>query len=119
MTVELKYYTNYPDSDENLIVEALIDAHNRGVDVRIVVDQYSKENNTFDLVKEKGIMIKYNPKDVTTHAKLIIVDGEVVIIGSTNLSYYGLEKNNEANLIVKSKKVADYWEAYFERLWRG
>ncbi|MFH0860602.1 MAG: phospholipase D-like domain-containing protein [Candidatus Altiarchaeota archaeon] len=119
VTFELKYYPNYPDSSQNRIIEALIDAKKRGVDVRIVVDDYSKENNAFGILEENGVEVRMDPDDVTTHAKLIIVDGETVMIGSTNFSYYGLEKNNEANLIVKSRKAADYYEAYFERLWRG
>lgn len=116
-TFELKYYTKYPDSMENKIVEELLKAHERGVDVRIVVDEYSKENNAYDYLKSKGVRIKYDGNKTTTHAKLIIVDGKVVVLGSTNLSYYGIERNNEVNLIVKDEKTADYFERYFEELW--
>jgi len=114
---EMKYYEDYQDSNQNKIVEALVDAHERGVDVRIIVDEYSKENNAYEFLKEKGILIKYDSKDVTTHSKLIIIDGKVVILGSTNFSYYGLEKNHEADILVDAEHVAEYFEGYFEELW--
>ncbi len=114
---ELKYYLKYPESNQNTLVEALLDAHRRGVDVRIIVDEYSKENNAFEYLRDKGVPIRYDGKDVTTHAKLIIIDGEVVVLGSTNFSYYGLDRNNEANVLIVSGHVADYFEKYFLELW--
>ena len=114
---EMKYYEDYQDSNQNRIVEALVDAHERGVDVRIIVDEYSKENNAYEFLREKGILIRYDSEAVTTHSKLIIIDGKIVILGSTNFSYYGLEKNHEANILVDAKNVAEYFEGYFEELW--
>ena len=114
---EMKYYEGYQDSNQNKIVEALVDAHERGVDVRIIVDEYSKENNAYEFLREKGIPIEYDSEAVTTHSKLIIIDGKIVILGSTNFSYYGLEKNHEANILVDAKNVAEYFEGYFEELW--
>lgn len=114
---EMKYYEDYPDSNQNRIVEALVDAHERGVDVRIIVDQYSKENNAYEFLTEKGIQIRYDSEDVTTHAKLIIIDGKTVILGSTNFSYYGLERNHEADILVDAEHVGEYFEGYFEELW--
>jgi len=114
---ELKYYVDYPDSKENILVSDLIEAKRRGVDVKIIVDQYSKENNAFDLLKSEGINIVYDEKDVTTHAKMLIVDGRIVVLGSTNYSYYGLEKNNEVDVLIDSEQTASLYEKYFIDLW--
>ncbi len=114
---ELKYYNKYPKSMENILIDDIIDAKERGLDVKIIVDDYSRKNNAFDILKGKGIDIKYDSKDVTTHAKLIIIDGKIVILGSTNFSYYGLEKNNEVDVLIESTKIADYFERYFDGLW--
>ncbi len=114
---EVKYYENFPNSSMNILVEDLIAAHKRGVEVKIIVDQYSKQNNAFDKLREAGIEIKFDSEDVTTHAKLIIVDGETVILGSTNLSFYGLEKNNEVNVVIRDEETAKYYENYFTQLW--
>jgi len=114
---ELKYYEDYPDSNQNKIVEALVDAHERGVDVRVIVDEYSKENNAYEFLTGRGIQIRYDSEAVTTHSKLVIIDGRIVILGSTNFSYYGLEKNHEADILVDAEHVAEYFEGYFEELW--
>ena len=53
----------------------------------------------------------------TSHAKLIIIDGKIVVIGSTNLSHYGIDMNGEANVIIHDEKVATYFEGYFEGIW--
>ncbi|HIE34005.1 MAG TPA: hypothetical protein EYP86_02565 [Candidatus Altiarchaeales archaeon] len=116
---ELKYYTKYPKSKENILIQDLIEAHKRGVDVKIIVDEYSDENNAYSYLKENGIEIKYDSQKVTTHAKLIIVDNRIVVLGSTNFSYYGLEKNNEVDVIIYAKHIADYFEAYFQNLWKS
>lgn len=89
-------------------MEELLKAHKRGVDVRIVVDEYSRENNAFEYLKSNGVKIKYDGNKTSTHAKLIIVDGKIIVLGSTNLSYYGLEQNNEVDLMVIDEKAADY-----------
>jgi hypothetical protein len=114
---ELKYYPNYPESKENILVYDLIEAHKRGVDVKIIIDEYSTENNAFNYLRENGVQVKYDGRDVTTHAKLIIIDGEIVILGSTNFSYYGLEKNREVDVLILAEHIADYFERYFQELW--
>jgi len=81
------------------------------------VDEYSKTNNAFNLLKDRGINIIYDSRSVTTHSKLVIIDGRIVILGSTNFSYYGLEKNNEANVLIESEKISEQYEAYFNDLW--
>jgi phosphatidylserine/phosphatidylglycerophosphate/cardiolipin synthase-like enzyme len=117
---ELKYYNNYPSSLQNQIIEDLIAAHKRGVDVKIVLDEYADydpNTNGYGYVKRNGVDIKYDSNKTTTHSKLIVIDGKVVILGSTNFSFYALEKNNEVNVILFSEKTAAYFERYFQRLW--
>ncbi|MFH1834774.1 MAG: phospholipase D-like domain-containing protein [Methanobacteriota archaeon] len=114
---EVKYYENFPNSSMNILVEDLIAAHNRGVEVKVVVDEYSNENNAFARLRDAGIEIKYDSEEVTTHAKLIIVDGKIVILGSTNLSFYGIEKNNEVNVVIRDEETARYYENYFQNIW--
>jgi phosphatidylserine/phosphatidylglycerophosphate/cardiolipin synthase-like enzyme len=117
---ELKYYDKYSSSLENQIIEDLIAAKKRGLDVRIVLDEYADSDpstNGYDYVKRNGVGIKYDSNKTTTHTKLIVIDGKTVILGSTNFSFYALEKNNEVDVILFSEKTAEYFERYFQRLW--
>jgi phosphatidylserine/phosphatidylglycerophosphate/cardiolipin synthase-like enzyme len=117
---ELKYYDKYSSSLQNQIIDDLIAAKKRGVDVRIVLDEYADSDpntNGYEYVKKNGVGIKYDSNKTTTHAKLIVIDGHVVILGSTNLSFYALEENNEVDVVLYSEKTAAYFEKYFQRLW--
>ncbi|MEM5871331.1 MAG: phospholipase D-like domain-containing protein [Candidatus Aenigmatarchaeota archaeon] len=113
----LNYYVNYPESKVNLLIDELEKAAKRGVEVKIIVDDYATEKPVLTILKNKGINIKYDSKDITTHAKLIIIDSKIIIIGSTNWSYYALEKNHEANIILYSSEIANEMEKYFEKIW--
>ncbi len=116
---EMKYYPNYPGSLENRLVEDLIEARRRGVDVYVIVDEYARgSNETVALLKENGINAKLDSKSVTTHVKLLIIDGKIVVIGSTNWSYYALEKNHEASVVIFSRDVAKRFDEYFWMIWR-
>jgi phosphatidylserine/phosphatidylglycerophosphate/cardiolipin synthase-like enzyme len=47
-----------------------------------------------------------------------VIDGETVLLGSTNWNYYSLEKNCETDVVfVRLPEVAAPFEAYFQSLW--
>lgn len=114
---EIKYYDKYPDSDVNKLVEQLIDKNQKGVDVKIIVDQFLTDDRAVELLSKTGVDIKYDSTSRTTHSKLIIIDERIVIIGSTNWSYYSLTKNRESNIALNNKEIAEEFENYFEEVW--
>ena len=114
---EVKWYPDYPDSSMNVILQDLMDAESRGVDVRIVTDEYLTDKPVLTYLKDNGIDIRYDSEETTTHAKLIIVDGKLVMVGSTNWSYYAIENNHEANILLYSPEIARDFESYFYDLW--
>jgi len=114
----MKYYTNYRDSHENLLLDSLIAANKRGVDVRIIIDEWGTDDDAaLKHLSEGGINIKYDSPDLTTHTKIIIIDGRIVVVGSTNWSYYAIDENHEANVVVHSEIIGKYFENYFEKIW--
>jgi phosphatidylserine/phosphatidylglycerophosphate/cardiolipin synthase-like enzyme len=46
------------------------------------------------------------------HCKLIIIDGKTVIVGSTNWSYYAIDKNREASVVIRDERIARIFEEY-------
>ena len=114
---DVKYYPDYPESLENSLLSDLESAVERGVDVRIITDEYLTEKPVVRILEEKGINIKFDPKDITTHGKLIIIDSKIVIVGSTNWGYHSIEKNHEANVVIHSASLARQFGDYFERVW--
>jgi len=113
----INYYPEYPDSKGHMLLFDLEEAAARGVGVRIITDQTPTEKPVLSMLKDSGIEIKYDSKEKTTHAKLIIIDSKIVIIGSTNWSYNSIEKNHEANVLINSRSLAKQFEDYFNIVW--
>lgn len=108
------------------VAEALLRAHQRGVTVRVLLDnQFSHEAITarwsyipFKELKKAGIACKYDNEDSKLHHKVVIVDGQSVVTGSLNLSTSAETGNDENVLIIDSVEVARAYRAEFERLWK-
>ncbi len=123
---ELFYYPEYEDSKTNLLLEELVKASSRGLAVRVCVEGgedylgqefLKKQLRAYEYLCERGVETKVDPGEVTTHAKLLIADGKTVLLGSTNWSYYAMEKNSEVNISVQSSSLASSFRAYFDRIW--
>ena len=115
-----RYYPNYPNDANSVIIGDLIAAKQRGVDVKIILDcsDWNRSNTlqnkmVGDSLKKVGIDVYYDPVDVTTHDKLIIVDDSITIVGSHNWSYYALERNNEASALIVSPEFARQYKEHF------
>jgi phosphatidylserine/phosphatidylglycerophosphate/cardiolipin synthase-like enzyme len=49
---------------------------------------------------------------------MMIIDSQIVLVGSTNWSHFSLDKNHEANILINSKELAKEYEKYFEEIWK-
>jgi phosphatidylserine/phosphatidylglycerophosphate/cardiolipin synthase-like enzyme len=121
----ISYYPQYQESITNDILNALIGASARGLDVRVFIDDcaYYESDAQANLqaaryLSDHGVNVRMDDPTVTTHAKLIIIDGLTTIIGSTNWNYYSLAKNNETDIaFIECPEIAKPYEAFFESLW--
>jgi len=118
------YYEKYPDSPSNILIRDLINAHQRGIKVEVILERGSpkwkstKENEKAGrILSEKGINVVYDFPFITTHSKMLIIDSNVSIVGSTNWSFYSLTHNNEVSVIIKSEEVAKELQNYFKKIW--
>jgi len=103
--------------------KAMFRAVERGVEVSVIADQSSwntsstlKNEEFGKFMEENGVNVFYEPADKTTHSKIIIVDSLYTVVGSTNWSFYALEKNDESAVIVKSALLASDYEDFFYNL---
>jgi cardiolipin synthase len=103
------------------LLTALIDAAQRGVDVRLIVPSFTDSRvvlnatqATFTRLLKAGVKI-YELKDALLHAKSVVVDGAVSIIGSSNLDTRSFLHNDEVNAIVISRDTAKRMEEVFQR----
>ncbi|MGD9141388.1 MAG: phospholipase D-like domain-containing protein [bacterium] len=116
-----RFYINYPNSKSNVLIADLADASERGVRVRAVLElaAWNVENSeanrdVWTVLRDSGVEVYYDPADKTSHSKLIIIDGRYAVVGSSNWSYYSLDQNHEANVVINSKEVAERFGEFFE-----
>lgn len=89
------------------IARALVDAHRRGVDVRVILDR----SNTGSSYSQAGtvaaadIPVSIDSAHPIAHAKIFIIDGEVVVNGSYNFTSQA-EKNSEDLTVLHSPVLA-------------
>ncbi len=109
-----------PDSQVNQLISALIKAKERGVDVKVILDQNinfesessedaatsNKNQKAYELLRKNNIPVFFDTSDTYTHSKAIVIDNETVILGSTNWSKAALTRNNESNILIHSKELA-------------
>ena len=101
---------------------SLEDARRRGVRVRMVVEGDITDAKpvkfasraSYERLLERGIQLhEYQP--AMMHAKVMVVDGVLSVVGSANFDNRSLELNDELNLAVFDKTLAARLTADFER----
>lgn len=98
------------------IANALIEAHKRGVKVRIVTDNKYKKKEIINSLKKRGIKIIYDDRTALMHHKFIIIDKQYVWTGSYNTTYNGAYKNNNNVIFIASKRLAENFTQEFEEM---
>ena len=103
------------------LCQSLVEAGKRGVRVKVILDQNidfgkhrkdgkwqveGKNENAFIFFKQNNLDVSYDEKTTYTHSKAIVIDDEIVIMGSTNWSDSALRRNNETSVLIKSKELA-------------
>ena len=103
----------------NLLIKEIEKSARRGVEARILLDDNIAHNQRIvnSLKGIKNIAIKLDSPRKTTHNKMLIVDGETILIGSTNWTDSSLGTANEANVIINNQEIAAYLEEFFDKLW--
>jgi phosphatidylserine/phosphatidylglycerophosphate/cardiolipin synthase-like enzyme len=123
MMFEMGYYDEHPNTPTNLLVKELISAKKRGVKVEVILEVKEEEDRTTKrnrhtgrILYEGGVKVIYDSFSKTTHAKLVVADGQLILLGSTNWTYHALTTNNETSVLIRSKEVAQALQDYFNRV---
>lgn len=102
------------------IAQALVRAHNRGVQVRVIMDRnqaaegYAKKR----YLSKKGISVRVHIGDGIMHNKFMVVDTAIVLTGSYNWTSSANRWNYENIVIIKSPALAKVFEEQFDKLWK-
>ncbi|MFA9441775.1 phospholipase D family protein [Uliginosibacterium sp. sgz301328] len=113
----LAYAFQAPD-----IMQALVDAKKRGVDVRVVVDKKRNQGRTskaaMDFVTSNGVELRTNSHFHIHHDKTIIVDGDTVETGSFNFAVSAETANSENVVVIAgAPDVTRQYVAHWQSRW--
>ena len=103
------------------LLDTMVDAAQRGGDVRLIVPAFTDSRivlnatqATFTPLLKAGVKI-YELKDALLHAKSVVIDGSVSIVGSANLDMRSFLHNDEVNAIVIDRDFGQRMEEVFKR----
>jgi cardiolipin synthase len=101
------------------ILHALISASRRGVDVRVLIPEYSNHiladwaaRTYYSRLLEAGVTI-WLFQDAMVHAKTMTVDGRWTTVGTTNIDRLSMTGNFEINLELYDDDLAEQMEKIF------
>jgi len=105
---------------DDILINELCKAADRGVKVKLMLPGRGDikllviaARSFYEKLMAHGIEI-YERQNVILHAKTIVVDGQICIIGSTNLDYRSIEYNCELSAIIRSEQLGHQIERLFE-----
>jgi phosphatidylserine/phosphatidylglycerophosphate/cardiolipin synthase-like enzyme len=112
------YRNNYPD----ILLHHLTKAAQRGVRIRVLLERGNNidtsNGETALRLREGGIDVSFDTPDITTHTKVIVIDGRYTFLGSHNLTASALKYNHELSLLIDSPELAMEALHYIDTLYR-
>ena len=99
------------------IADALIAAHRRGVEVKILVDRSQVKSKYSQLrhVMEQGIAVAVDKVAGIAHNKVMIIDDAYVLTGSFNWTKAAETRNAENLLLIRDTKLNDIYTAEWKK----
>lgn len=99
------------------MVEAILEAWDRGLSVRVVGDADSTKDAGFDLLTDAGVPLVTRPAGAAEmNNNYLVIDGQVVWTGSTQLTEEALTYNNNDAIYVSDQNIAAAYTEDFEQM---
>lgn len=99
--------------------KALIEAHKRGVEVKVLIDKAQAGNQYADdeWLENEGIEVRRDKAGGLMHNKFCVIDDLIVYTGSYNHTKNATLNNDENYIVIKDIGIAHIYETQFQRLW--
>jgi len=124
MMYEWKWYTHEQAGGVEHFNLAFQAAARRGVKVRVLLNIESMghaitkiNQRTEQYLRMAGCEVKFGQIGIATHAKIIIIDDRILILGSHNISKGSFSRNQEASIVVEGGEAIRAYIDYFRLLW--
>ena len=104
---------------EPTLVEAVIAAHRRGVDVRVMLNPHRSSGDrandeTHAALRKAGVPVEWtNPHFAVTHEKSVVIDGELALISTFNLATKYFTQTRDYGIVTNEPQhVAEIVECF-------
>jgi|JI10StandDraft_1071094.scaffolds.fasta_scaffold497788_2 phospholipase D len=102
------------------IIDALIEAKNRGVEIEIILDRsnfHNKKQSVIKLLESNQIKIYQDKVAGIAHNKVMIIDNITVITGSFNFTDNADKRNAENVIVLHDSNIAkQYYDNWKNRI---
>jgi len=122
--IETFYFADEENEPLQSVLGELVNASDRGVKIRIIVDStfYAKNDKSVDKLEGNiNIQIRKIPfgniAGGVMHAKYFVADNETVFLGSQNFDWRALIHIHELGVKIKNKKLASVFTSLFNADW--
>ncbi|MET4638021.1 phospholipase D-like domain-containing protein [Mycetocola sp. 2940] len=109
-----------------ILLEKLVEAHQRGVAVRVVLDRDRKNDPYLSTIINKpakeflenaGVPVRSDAEETLMHSKFLVIDRKLAVIGSHNWSAGSYEDFDDISLAISSSDLASELLLRFDELW--
>ncbi|MBM3126144.1 MAG: DUF1669 domain-containing protein, partial [Chloroflexi bacterium] len=100
----------------NSVRNALLRAHDRGLQVRVVMESDNLDRSDVDLLVEGGIPILGDRREGLMHNKFVVIDNSEVWTGSMNFTDSGAYEDHNCLIRIRSVEMAENYAREFEEM---
>jgi len=108
-----RWYPQNPGSPVQLFNQALVRAVRRGVKVRAIANN----NEIISTLKNVGVEAKKLLTPRLVHVKLMVIDGQKVILGSHNYTESAFQMNYELSVLLDEVEPDNQFLEFFNNLY--
>ena len=101
--------------DTNRVIDELVNATKRGVDVRLIFDPHTQ--TLYPNTDETLAKLKIPFKIIPSHAKVVVIDNKTAYVGSANWNHNGLDDNWELSMKTNNPDTISEAYEYVNKLW--
>ena len=124
MQYQWNWYPHKPESTIQKLNQEILGCMRRGVKIRVIMNQEGAGHrlttinlNTKNNLEAAGAKIKLGQRIPIVHAKYWIIDDDICILGSHNLSQRSVTSNDEVSAEIRSREFVREVKNYFELAW--
>ena len=105
---------------DDVLAQALLDAHRRGLAVRLISDNDKKLDAGSDVrwLREQGLPVRVDRNEHHMHHKFALFDSRRLLNGSFNWTRSASHHNEENFVVIEHAQLVADFRVVFERLWQ-